>query len=279
MNKKFSIITLTYNNFENTTLPYIKSLYANTPEEIFELIIVDNNSTDGTKEYLQELEKEKNNLKVIYNDSNQGYSKGNNQGIEIAKTDFIAFLNNDILLSPEWYTPLLEKLNDKQTGIVSAYAIQSAFVKEKDFAKAINKVQKEENYTETFKCEFSCAMIKRDLIKEVGMFDENFTPAYFEDDDFCVRVINSGYKNYICNTSFIYHKTSSTGKKLPECEKYYNKNKNYFIEKYKNNPFIKYSQQYLSEYNFIYPRYEQLKSYRSTSIKYWAEKVLRYITK
>ena len=70
---KLSIITLTYNKLKYTK-KYVESLFKYTKD--FELIIVDNGSTDGTREYLQSL----NNVKLIFNDENIGFSKGNNQG-------------------------------------------------------------------------------------------------------------------------------------------------------------------------------------------------------
>ena len=90
---KLSIITLTYNKLKYTK-KYVESLFKYTKD--FELIIVDNGSTDGTREYLQSL----NNVKLIFNDENIGFSKGNNQGLTIAEGEYIAFLNNDILLYP-----------------------------------------------------------------------------------------------------------------------------------------------------------------------------------
>ena len=82
MAKTLSIITLTLNNLEYTK-KYIESLYRFTSD--FELIIVDNASTDGTVDYLESLRLENDNVKVIYNEENKGFSKGNNQGIEIAE--------------------------------------------------------------------------------------------------------------------------------------------------------------------------------------------------
>lgn len=57
MGKKITIITLTYNNLENATKPFLKSLYEHTSPDIFELILVDNNSTDGTVKFLNEFVK------------------------------------------------------------------------------------------------------------------------------------------------------------------------------------------------------------------------------
>lgn len=275
MNRKLSIITLTYNNLKTTTEPYIKSLYDYTDKNLFELIIVDNGSSDGTVEFLKKLEDEKDNITVIYNNENLGYSKGNNQGIKAAQCEYIALLNNDILLSPDWYLPLMERLDNPQTAMVSPFAIQSFLVAEKNFIKSARKLkaQVSNNYDEIVKCDFSCVMFKNNLINSIGYLDENFTPAYFEDDDYCVRSVLAGYKNYISNQSYIYHKTSSTGKKLKEREEIFNRNREYFFNKHKNNPFIKYWYECNAECNFIKPRFERLKTFKSTSIKYYLDKI------
>ena len=60
-----TIITLTCNQLENATKPFLKSLYTYTPEELFQLIIVDNNSNDGTREFLEQFKNTKNNIEVI----------------------------------------------------------------------------------------------------------------------------------------------------------------------------------------------------------------------
>ena len=93
---KLSVITLTYNKLEYTK-KFIESLYKYTKD--FELIIVDNGSTDGTVEFLKSLK----DVKLILNNENKGFSAGNNQGIELAEGEYIGFLNNDILLYPAWF--------------------------------------------------------------------------------------------------------------------------------------------------------------------------------
>ena len=93
---KLSIITLTLNKLDYTK-KFIKSLFEYTKD--FELIIVDNGSTDGTVEYLETLD----NIKLIKNSENKGFSAGNNQGIAMAEGEYIGFLNNDILLYPNWF--------------------------------------------------------------------------------------------------------------------------------------------------------------------------------
>lgn len=275
MNKKLTIITLTYNQLEIATKPYINSLYQNTNKDLFDLIIIDNASGDGTVEYLKQLEQEKDNITIIYNSENLGYSKGNNQGLKLVNTEYTALLNNDILLSPGWEEPLLKKLNEPLTGMVSSNAIQSRFVKQNKFLRCAKEYagKAKEKYYETVKCDFSCVMFKTSLINSIGYLDENYSPAYFEDDDFCVRTILAGFKNYISSQSNIYHKTSTSGKKMPELEQICKRNEKYFFDKFKNNQFIKYWYISNSENMFLKPRFERLKRYKSSSLRYYFEKI------
>ena len=112
--KKLTIVTLTYNQLERATKPYIESLYKYTNIEDFDLILVDNNSTDGTVEYLKELQTKYNNVTLIFNDKNLGYDIGNNQGLKLidttgdTKNKFIGLFNNDLFFIPPMNTSLLD---------------------------------------------------------------------------------------------------------------------------------------------------------------------------
>ena len=93
-----SIIILTYNNL-NYTKECLDSIKKYTKEGTYEIIIVDNNSTDGTVEYL----KSQPDLKVIYNKENMGFPKGCNQGISLASnSNDILLLNNDTIVTNNW---------------------------------------------------------------------------------------------------------------------------------------------------------------------------------
>ena len=117
---KLSIITLTYNKLKYTK-KYIESLYKYTRD--FELIIVDNGSTDGTREYLQSLD----GVKLIFNEENVGFSKGNNQGLELAEGEYIGFLNNDILLFPDWFEECEKVFQQENAGFVGPRHINPHF--------------------------------------------------------------------------------------------------------------------------------------------------------
>lgn len=105
-----SIITAIYNQLDVNKL-YYEYLKKYTKGE-FELIIIDNNSTDGSREFFQE-----NKVKVICNDDNYPYPYCQNQGINAASGDWFAFLNNDLLVSKDWDVRAKQILEDNNLDV------------------------------------------------------------------------------------------------------------------------------------------------------------------
>ena len=119
---KTAIVTLTWNKLNEATIPFLDSLYTYTDPEDFELIIVDNGSQDGTVDYLSSQVRKRPNMKVLFNKTNLGYSKGNNQGLRMISADaeIIGLLNNDILFTPDWLTRMRDfLLSEPKVGLAS----------------------------------------------------------------------------------------------------------------------------------------------------------------
>lgn len=113
-----SIIILSFNNWPFTKT-CISSIYQNTLSPEFEVIIVDNASKQETRNSLQKLSEEYENLTVLNNPKNYGFAKANNQGAKLAKGDYLVFLNNDTIVSPGWLEKLLSHLqNIPDAGMV-----------------------------------------------------------------------------------------------------------------------------------------------------------------
>lgn len=228
-----SIITLTYNNIKYTK-QYIESLYKYTKN--FELIIVDNGSTDGTVEYIESLKY--NNIKLIKNSENLGFSKGNNQAIKIAEGEFIGFLNNDILLYPNWFEECEKVFSVNNAGFVSPREIipDMLYDFDQNYISYFKSLHYDSNCDISYKnCSFSCVITKKNILDKIGLFNENYYPAYFEDDDMKCRAIELGLELYVANKACFYHHNAITGK-----NNNYNfeKNKKLFWETYKYGKYL-----------------------------------------
>lgn len=271
---KLSIITLTYNNLHYTK-KYIESLYKNTKD--FELILVDNGSTDGTVDYIKSLPY--NNIKLIINEENLGYAKGNNQGIAVAEGEYIGFLNNDILLPSNWFDEI-EKvfIAEEKAGFVSPIELNPKIqnVNEHNYQKYLRKFPKIYDYRKSYYgCIFSCVITKSTILNEIGNFDENITPAFFEDDDLMCRAIESGYDLYEADNCCYFHFGSITSSKHTEQRK---KNENYFYSKHRFGEYVKatyfeYDEIHQIRKSFLYNIYLVYRKIKRIIVKYIIKKL------
>ena len=216
-NRKTTIIILTYNNLIYNR-KCVDSIRKHTREDTYEIVVVDNNSTDGTREWL----KEQKDIKAILNDENVGFPKGCNIGIVAsAKENDILLLNNDTVVTPRWLDNLKICLySDDKVGATASItnscsnyqSITVPYINIEDmvpFADA-NNVTNAEKWEGKARLVAFCMLIRREVLNKIGNLDERFTPGNFEDDDLCMRIIEAGYKMMLCNDSFIHHFGSSS---------------------------------------------------------------------
>lgn len=206
-----SIIIVTYNQLQYTK-ECIDSLRKYTERGSYEIIIVDNASTDGTIEWL----KEQSDIQLIQNLSNIGFTRGCNQGIEKAKGENILLLNNDVVVTYNWLTNLLTCLYSQDnigavgpiTNNASYYTAIPTQYKNIDemnfFSKSYNKMDKSK-WEQRLKLIGFCMLIKAEVLKKVGPLDERFSPGNYEDDDISLRIVQNGYKLYLCRDTFVHH--------------------------------------------------------------------------
>jgi len=241
-----SIVVLTYNQLEECTKSCIESIYKYRANEEFELIVVDNNSQDNTVEYLRSIVSTYPNMTIICNDTNKGYAGGNNDGIRVAKGDYVILLNNDTLVSEGWLKKIVKPfVQDRKVGLVGP--ISNSVGNEQrvniEGLSEKNYNEKSRSYTEanegvifqTQRLGFFCVAIKKEVIEKIGTLDEKFGIGMFEDDDYCMRAIQVGYTLAVTEECFIYHKGSVSFKKLStqEYQEIFQRNKNYFFSKHK----------------------------------------------
>lgn len=240
MKKKTSIIILTYNNFAMTK-DCILSIRKYTNPIDYEIIVVDNCSTDETVSWL----KEQTDLHVIFMDENVGFPKGCNIGIEASsKENDILLLNNDTIVTSNWLNNLQTCLHsDERIGAVGAVSNNGANLQGVEFAYSnfeemqekalLNNVSDKERWEEKVCLIGYCMLIKREVIESLGGLDEGYSPGYIEDNDLSLRILNLGYKLYLCHDAFIHHYLGTSFRKNAEqFNQLILKNREYFTKKW-----------------------------------------------
>lgn len=242
-----SIIIVSYQNLEKIK-ECLESIFENTNYPNFEVIVVDNGSDSEVIKLLMEFESRNSNLKLILNKENFGFSKANNIGINSSQdsSEYIVLLNNDTVVTKNWLSRLLEHLKDPQVGMVGPLTWPSGAANEAaipvdyqnmqemhDFAKGIYVKHKDKSF-EIPMLAMYCVALKKSVVDEVGLLDENFGIGMFEDDDYSQRVRNAGFKIRCAEDVFIHHVGSVSFKKI-ESEKYksiFKKNREYYEAKW-----------------------------------------------
>lgn len=212
----------------------------------WELIVVDNGSTDSSLEYLQD-EKSKL-LKMVQNKVNVGFAKANNQGVDIAGGKYILLLNNDTKVTPHFLRYLVGKMeNDHYIGAAQpkirimdnpklldnsgAFLTKTGFLEHWGYLASDGVEFKSER--EVFSVKGACMLVRKSLVDKIGLFDEEFV-TYMEETDFCWKVWLSGYKVMFMPGESVYHKVGFSSKRQSQIDVNFNSFKNRITSLIKN---------------------------------------------
>jgi GT2 family glycosyltransferase len=224
--QRVSIIIVTYNGLHGATKPCMESIFSETDYSDFEVVVVDNNSTDGTPLYLEELACREPRLKVLLNTINRGFAGGNNDALQIAQGDIIVLLNNDTLVTSGWLTRIVYTLTDDSSVGMVGPVTNSSGNEQNIFISATSTEDiilegirwKDNGAGDSFLTEklcFFCVAFRRKLLEEVGMLDEKFGLGFYEDDDYCIRVKKAGYYLKCLEDVFVFHQGSASFNSFP----------------------------------------------------------------
>ncbi|MEC6798284.1 glycosyltransferase [Photobacterium sp. S4TG1] len=227
--KKVSLVVLTYNNLE-LTKDCLNGIDKNTYYPNYEVIIVDNMSTDGTRDFLNKKYSNKDKYKVILNDDNLGFSAGNNIGLAAADGDILIVINNDTYPAPYWLSGIVEAFNSNNNlglccPITNNIGNEAKLNIEYDSFNNMNIFASNlcanniGNLYSVNNIAFFCAAFTRDVYKTVGPMCEEYGLGFFEDDDYCARVRELGFDISIVDYSFVHHHLSASFNKLKDNKK------------------------------------------------------------
>ena len=222
------IVVVTRDNRDLNRL-CLESLRARTEWPNFELLVVDNGSTDGTVELLRVLAQGWPQLRVIENAENRGFAAAANQGFAAARESgaFLVTLNNDTVVVRGWLSSLVAHLRaDPKLGIVGPITNAIANEAQVDIgyrnleelpARAAEWMRAHDG--ETFSIPmlaFFCAAIRRETWSAVGPLDERFGAGMFEDDDWCRRARGQGWEIRCARDAYVHHWQMASFRKLGE---------------------------------------------------------------
>lgn len=198
----------------------LETLCAQTYRD-FEIIVVDNGSTDGSAQFLRENYPH---VRLIQNDRNLGFAGPNNQAIRAARGPYLVTLNNDTRPSPDWLGALVRAADehpemgafaslvvfDDQRSIIDSAGLSVTLAGmgcQRRMGQTVDQVHEPE---EVFGVSAAAALYRRELLDDVGPFDEDYF-AYYEDVDLAWRARLRGWRAMLVPEALVYHAHSATG--------------------------------------------------------------------
>ena len=226
---RFSIVIASWNGLRHLQ-PCVGSLLPQmTP--LWELVVVDNGSTDGTCEYVESLHEA--GIRRIALHSNLGFAEANNIGVRETLGKWIFLLNNDTVADTELLRAL-EKCTVEfpQYQLFACRLIRMAdgkidsaglHFRRRVFAEQINRgaAVSIETPREVFGASGGAMLFRRDIVDDIGLFNPDYF-AYQEDVDFAVRARLAGYRCLYLPSATVYHKAGGTSSTNPSLYTYYN---------------------------------------------------------
>jgi GT2 family glycosyltransferase len=217
----FSIIIVSWNALHHLKTYFPSVAATNYPH--FEIILADNASTDGSKQWIRDNYP---NTKIAEFDKNYGYCGGNNRAVPHTKGNILVFLNNDVRVEPDWLDKLADCFQENQ----DVAAVQPKMLWDKDSnyfeyaggaggfidqfgypfcrGRIFDTLEEDQgqydNESDIFWASGAALAVRKKLFEEIGPFDEDFE-FHMEEIDLCWRLWNNGYRVRYCPESTVYH--------------------------------------------------------------------------
>jgi GT2 family glycosyltransferase len=233
-----SISIVNYNNRE-CLAACLESIYSHAPDVRFEVVIVDNGSCDGSREFVKQAFPS---ARLIENLENRGFAKANNQGIEVSRGRYVLSLNNDTIIKNGTLAGLVRFMQEhpdagacgpkvlNQDGTFQRQCRRSfptlfsslsyflklhkLFPRSECFGRYLMTHRDCEEGGEVDSVSGCCLMVRREVIEKVGILDENFI-MYGDDLDWCYRIKQAGWKVCYVPDVEIVHLGGQSSRRLP----------------------------------------------------------------
>lgn len=207
----------------------VASILVNTDYPNYELVVVDNTSTDGTPEYLAALAERHSHVRVLRNEQRRSFAENNNLALAAANGEILVILNDDTMLPRGWLTRLALHLADPRLGLVGPATnrtcneaqIELSYQTYGEFVRVAREqaVAHDGERVPIRMLAMFCAALRRDVFARLGFLDERYEVGMFEDEDYVLRLKAAGYTVEWARDVYVHHHYHATvGKLVPSGE-------------------------------------------------------------
>lgn len=238
MLRQVSVVIVTRNQSEKLK-NCLNSVVNTIVEGLYEIVVVDNCSTDGTRDWLSEIE----GITYSYNDSDLGYTAACNQGIKLTNqfNDVLLLDADAMLIDNSLFYLMLALYSDEKNAVVGG--ITNEFIIDQRMSVDTSNMEEAVKMAASVNCPMDDAcedavyvsdyamLIRREAFDKVGLLDERFSPDLYEDKDFCIRVHMAGLRVILCFNSYIF-KFMDRNRIYGNTEKMTERNKKQFVDKW-----------------------------------------------
>lgn len=221
-----SVVVVTYDNLP-LTRACLESVLTRTAWPRFEVIVVDNGSSDGTPAYLEGLAAADPRVQIILNGDNRGFAAANNQGLARARGEYLVLLNNDTVVVRGWLDGLIRHLAaHPEWGLVGPVTnwigneaqipVGYTSLEEMPAWAARHCRQHDGQSFPIPVLAMFCVAMRRRVWERVGTLDERFGMGMFEDDDYAERVRQAGLAVMCVEDVFVHHEGKAAFKRMDE---------------------------------------------------------------
>ncbi|MFH1479052.1 MAG: glycosyltransferase family 2 protein [Candidatus Omnitrophota bacterium] len=216
------------NILSNTTFPYT-------------ILLIDNASEEDTRKYLEQTANgNPDKIRLIVNKENLGNTTAGVQGMIYSDAEYICILDNDTIVCKDWLSEMVKVAEcSDEIGIVNPSSNTFGIRKKRSESldEFAGKLVKEHagKFIEMGAAVGFCYLVKRKVINEIGVWDERFSPGYFEDTEYSMRAKKKGYKSVMALGSYVYHEEHASFKgkeKKKQFETLFNESKEKFYKLY-----------------------------------------------